>query len=198
MFGRKTDITPDWIIAGLGNPGKKYEKTRHNAGFICIDALAEKYNVKINTLKFNALTGYADINGQKCLLMKPQTFMNLSGEAVAQAAAKYGIPAERVVVICDDVSFTVGSTRIRRSGSSGGQNGVNNIIFMLDTQEFPRIKVGVGKRPDDVTMVDWVLSEFSENELSIIKEAAERVAGAVHETVGGDIDAAMGKYNKIV
>lgn len=198
MFGRKKEPTPDWIVVGLGNPGKKYEKTRHNAGFMCIDILAKKLNIKLNTLKFNALTGAGEINGQNCLLMKPQTFMNSSGEAVIQAVEKYNIPAERVIVICDDVSFTAGSTRIRRNGSSGGQNGINNIILMLDTQEFPRIKVGVGKRPEDITMVDWVLSDFADGEIKLIEEAAERVSGAVFEIVGGNIEAAMGKYNKMV
>ncbi|MBO5869815.1 MAG: aminoacyl-tRNA hydrolase [Clostridia bacterium] len=198
MFKKCTTPTPDWLIVGLGNPGKKYEKTRHNAGFICIDSIADELGIKIKKLKFNALVEHAVINNQNCLLMKPQTFMNSSGEAVIQAVEQYNIPYERVIVISDDVSFSVGSTRVRRNGSSGGQNGINNIILMLDTQNFPRIKVGVGKRPEDVTMVDWVLSDFKDEELEIIKEAAKRVSSAVFETVGGDIDAAMGKCNKIL
>ncbi len=198
MFRKKKTITPEWIIVGLGNPGAKYEKNRHNAGFICIDSLSEKHNIKINTKEFNALTGYGVINGQNCMLMKPLTFMNLSGEAVLEATEKYNIPSERVLVISDDVSFSVGSTRIRRNGSSGGQNGLNNIILMLDTQEFPRIKVGVGKRPDGISMVDWVLGDFSEEDLKLIDDAAIRVSGAIEEIVGGSIDIAMGKYNKIV
>ena len=124
--------------------------------------------------------------------------MNLSGEAVAKAAEAYNIPPERVIVISDDISFSAGSTRIRRNGSSGGQNGLNNIILMLDSQEFPRIKVGAGKRPDGVAMVDWVLSDFTAEELKMLNEAAERVNGAVEEIIGGSIDSAMGKYNKIV
>ncbi len=198
MFRKKETITPEWIIVGLGNPGAKYEKTRHNAGFICIDALSEKHKININTKKFNALIGHGVINGQNCMLMKPQTFMNSSGEAVIQAVEKYNIPAERVLVISDDISFSVGSTRIRRNGSSGGQNGINNIILMLDTQEFPRIKVGVGKRPENVPMVDWVLSNFTDDELKIINDATERVNGAVEEIIGVNIDSAMGKYNKII
>jgi len=198
MFRKKKKTTPEWLIVGLGNPGSKYEKNRHNAGFICIDTLSEKHNIKINTKEFNALTGYGVINGQNCMLMKPLTFMNSSGEAVLQATEKYNIPKERVLVISDDVSFSVGSTRIRRNGSSGGQNGLNNIILMLDTQEFPRIKVGVGKRPDGISMVDWVLGDFSEEDLKLIDEAAIRVSGAIEEIVSGSIDTAMGKYNKIV
>lgn len=197
MFGLKNQPTPEWLIVGLGNPERKYFKNRHNAGFICIDALASEHNIKINNLKFNALTGIGSINGKCCMLMKPQTYMNSSGEAVIQAVERYNIPAERVIVISDDVSFEVGSTRIRRNGSSGGQNGIKNIILMLDSENFPRIKVGVGKRPDDVSMVDWVLSDFTESELTKIDEAAERVSGAVYEIVGGDIDTAMGKYNLI-
>ncbi len=198
MFGIKKASPPEWIIVGLGNPGKKYEITRHNAGFICIDRLAEKCGVKLNKLSFNALTANCSIGGTDCLLMKPQTFMNLSGEAVSAAAEKYNIPSERIVVIADDISFNVGTLRIRRNGSSGGQNGLNNIILMLDTQNFPRIKVGVGKRPESIPTVDWVLSEFGIDEMKIIKEVAESASLAVEEIITADVDSAMGKYNKTV
>ncbi len=198
MLGFKKKPTPEWLIVGLGNPERKYFKNRHNAGFICIDALAREHNIKINNLKFNALTGIGSINGRICMLMKPQTYMNSSGEAVIQAVEQYNIPVENVIVISDDVSFSVGSTRIRRNGSSGGQNGIKNIILMLDSENFPRIKVGVGKRPDETSMVDWVLSDFTESELKLIGEAAEHVSGAVFDIIGGDIDAAMGKHNRII
>lgn len=198
MFGKKKSNPPEWLIAGLGNPGKKYELTRHNAGFICIDKLAEKYGVKINKLSFNALTANCRIGDSDCLLMKPQTFMNNSGEAVSAAAEKYNIPSERIIVISDDISFNVGTLRIRRNGSSGGQNGLNNIILMLDTQNFPRIKVGVGKRPESIPTVDWVLSEFVVDEIAKIKEVAENVGMAVEEIISADVDSAMGKYNKTV
>ncbi len=202
MFKKKCDklgnVTPDWIIVGLGNPGKKYEITRHNAGFICLDYLADKHSIKVSEKRFDALCGIGKIGDKNCLLLKPQTFMNLSGESVLQATEHYNIPAERVLVISDDVSFSVGSTRIRRNGSSGGQNGIKNIIDMIGTQEFPRIKVGVGKRPDDVSMVDWVLSIFEEDEMKDLNEAVERVSLATEEIINNDIDSAMGKYNKTV
>ena len=132
------------------------------------------------------------------IVLLPQTYMNKSGEAIKEAASFYKIPPERVFVVVDDISFDVGQIRIKRNGSAGGQKGLNNIITMLGTQEFPRIKVGTGKRPEETPMVDWVLSDFKDEELEIIKEAAKRVSSAVFETVGGDIDAAMGKCNKIL
>lgn len=192
------EITPEWIIVGLGNPGAKYESTRHNAGFICIDVLAERLGIKINEKRFDSLVGYGELGNKKCLFMKPQTFMNASGEAVIQAVEKYSVPTENVLVIADDICFNVGSLRIRRNGSSGGQKGVNNIIVMLDSQDFPRIKVGVGKRPDDVSTVDWVLGEFSEEDKGALREVAESACGAIEEIVTASIDSAMGKYNKTV
>ena len=198
MFKKKTEIIPEWIVAGLGNPGKKYEKTRHNAGFICIDEVAKTAGVKINKARFDSKTALVLLDGVPCLLMKPQTFMNASGGAVSQACDEYGIPAERVLVISDDVSFNVGSTRIRKSGSSGGQKGVNDIIEMLGTQDFPRIKVGAGKKPEGTAMVDWVLGDFTEEELVTMQEVAERVNSAVSEIVKGNIELAISRYNKIV
>ncbi len=192
------NLPPDWIIVGLGNPGGRYENTRHNAGFICIEHLAEKHRIKINTLAFDSKVGRGMIGNSDCLLMMPQTFMNLSGNAVQKAAKRYGVLPERILVISDDISFNVGSLRIRKNGSAGGQKGVNNIITMLGTQEFPRIKIGAGKRPEDTETVDWVLSKFTFNELKILGEVKENAANAVDEIINGNFDLAMSKYNKTV
>ncbi len=192
------NLPPDWIIVGLGNPGGRYENTRHNAGFICIEHLAEKHRIKINTLMFDAKVGRGMIGNSDCLLMMPQTFMNLSGNAVQKAAKRYGVPPERILVLSDDISFNVGSLRIRKNGSAGGQKGVNNIITMLGTQEFPRIKIGAGKRPEDTETVDWVLSKFTFNELKILAEVKESAANAVDEIINGNFELAMSRYNKTV
>ena len=180
------------IVVGLGNPGDKYHMTRHNAGFLAIDHIAEKHSVKINRSKFKSLCAEATIGGRSVLLMKPQTYMNNSGEAVSEAASFYKIPAENVIVLCDDVNFDAGVLRLRAKGSDGGQKGVRSITEHLGTEGFPRIKIGVGKKPHpDYDMVDWVLSEFG-------KEDKERLFGtfdAVHEGVEkilmGSFDAAM-------
>lgn len=198
FFRKKEKITPEWLIVGLGNPGKKYEYTRHNAGFLCIDRIAEKANVEIKKKAFDALTAYCNIGGHGCLLIKPQTFMNNSGYAVIQAMEHHGITPERLLVITDDISFNVGSVRIRKNGSSGGQKGVNDIIETLGTQEFPRIKVGAGKRPETVTTVDWVLGLFADDEKEALESAKENVSLAVEQIVCGNFDLAMSKYNKTV
>ncbi len=202
MFKKKnkTDMTlpPDWIIVGLGNPGGRYENTRHNAGFICIEHLAEKHGIKINVLSFDSKVGRGMIGNSDCLLMMPQTFMNLSGEAVQKAAKRYGTKPDRILVLSDDISFNVGSLRIRKNGSAGGQKGVNNIITMLGTQEFPRVKIGAGKRPEDTEAVDWVLSKFDYSELKTLSEVKENAAHAVDEIINGSIESAMSKYNKTV
>ena len=186
----------EYMIVGLGNPGRQYETTRHNAGFICIDRLADKHGIKINKLKFKSLMGDGRINGRRCLLLKPQTFMNLSGEAVRDAAEFYKIPAENIIVICDDISLDPGKMRIRRKGSAGGQNGMKNIIFHLNSDNFPRIKVGVGAKPNpNYDLADWVLSHFTKDEAVLIKDVAEKVAGAVEYMVEDKIDKAMSDYN---
>lgn len=186
----------EYMIVGLGNPGRQYETTRHNAGFICIDRLADKHGIKINKLKFKSLIGDGRINGRRCLLLKPQTFMNLSGEAVRDAAEFYKIPAENIIVICDDISLDPGKMRIRRKGSAGGQNGMKNIIFHLNSDNFPRIKVGVGAKPNpNYDLADWVLSHFTKDEAVLIKDVAEKVAGAVEYMVEDKIDKAMSDYN---
>ncbi len=186
----------DYMIVGLGNPGKQYETTRHNAGFICLDLLSEKYNIKVNKLKFKSLMGDGRINGKRCLFLKPQTFMNLSGEAVRDAAEFYKIPPENIIVICDDISLEPGKMRIRRKGSDGGQRGMRNIIFHLKSDNFPRIKVGVGAKPNpEYDLADWVISHFTKDEAKLIKEVADKVIGAVEYMVDGKIDKAMSDYN---
>lgn len=186
----------DYMIVGLGNPGRQYETTRHNAGFICLDLLSEKHGIKITKLKFKALMGDGRINGRRCLLLKPQTFMNLSGEAVRDAAEFYKIPPERIIVICDDISLDPGKIRIRRKGSAGGQNGMKNIIYHLNSDNFPRIKVGIGAKPNpDYDLADWVLSHFTKDEAKLIKEAAEKAVGSVEYMVEDKIDKAMSEYN---
>ena len=186
----------DYMIVGLGNPGRQYETTRHNAGFICIDLLAEKHGININKLKFKALMGDGRINGRRCLLLKPQTYMNLSGEAVREAADFYKIPPEKIIIICDDISLDPGKIRIRRKGSAGGQNGLKNIILHLNSDNFPRIKVGVGAKPNpEYDLADWVLSHFTKDEVKLIKEAAEKTVGSVEYMVEDNIDKAMSNYN---
>lgn len=186
----------DYMIVGLGNPGRQYETTRHNAGFICIDLLAEKHGININKLKFKALMGDGRINGRRCLLLKPQTYMNLSGEAVREAADFYKIPPEKIIIICDDISLNPGKIRIRRKGSAGGQNGLKNIILHLNSDNFPRIKVGVGAKPNpEYDLADWVLSHFTKDEVKLIKEAAEKTVGSVEYMVEDNIDKAMSNYN---
>lgn len=198
IFGKKKEYggSFDYMIVGLGNPGKQYETTRHNAGFICLDLLSEKHGIKVNKLKFKALTGDGRINGVRCLLLKPQTYMNLSGEAVKEAADFYKIPPEKIIVICDDISLEPGKIRIRRKGSAGGQNGLKNIILHLKGDNFPRIKVGIGAKPNpEYDLADWVLSHFSKDEAKLIKEAAEKVIGATEYMVKDNIDKAMSDYN---
>ena len=198
IFGKKKEFSSnfDYLIVGLGNPGKQYESTRHNAGFICIDVLADKYGIKINKLKFKSLMGEGRIEGKRCLLLKPQTFMNLSGEAVRDAVEFYKIPTENVIVICDDISLEPGKMRIRRKGSHGGQNGMRNIIYHLKDDNFPRIKIGIGAKPNpEYDLADWVLSRFSQSEAKLIKQVADDTVSAIEYMVKGDIDKAMSNFN---
>ena len=186
---------PQWIIAGLGNPGRQYEYNRHNAGFLCIDVLSNEHRAKIDRLKFRALTGFAEIAGQRCLLMKPNTYMNSSGEAVGECAHFYQIPPERILAISDDVSFEPGVLRIRRRGSAGGQKGLKSIIEHLGTEEFPRIKLGVGQKPhSDYDIADWVLSNMSKEELKLLRAACEDACKAIELIVAGEMEQAMAKY----
>lgn len=193
---KKEQGTYAFLLVGLGNPGPKYEMTRHNAGFLAMDLLAIEENADIKKLRFHALTGEMHLAGQRCLVMKPQTMMNASGEAVAEAASFYKIPPERVLVLFDDVSLDVGQTRIRRKGSAGGHNGIKSIIAHLGTEQFPRVKIGVGKKPHpDYDLAAWVLGRFPKEEETRLKDALEHAAAAARLIVGGEIDKAMNLYN---
>ena len=186
----------EYLIAGLGNPGKQYEITRHNAGFICLDLFAEKHGFKIDRLKFKSLLGEGRIKGHRCLFLKPQTFMNLSGEAVRDAAEFYKIKPENIIVIFDDVSLDVGNIRIRRKGSAGGHNGIKSIICHLNSDNFPRIKIGVGKKPHpDWDLADWVLKSFSKEELTVLRDVAKDTENIISLMVDGKTEDAMSKYN---
>lgn len=198
FFMKKKPAGPvDFIIAGLGNPGKKYEGTRHNTGFIALEALAEKLNVKVDRVKFKAYYGEGSIGDKRVLLMKPSTFMNLSGEAVTEAMKFYKIPPEQVLVMLDDITLPVGTIRIRRKGSDGGQKGMRSIITLSGSETFPRIKIGVGTKPSpDYDLAAWVLSKFSGEEASTMLEAAKSAADAACMIVQGDINGAMNKYSK--
>lgn len=197
LFKRKSPSgPPEFLIVGLGNPGKKYELTRHNAGFLFADLLADKQGVKISKIQFKSVTADIELAGKKCLLMKPQTFMNNSGEAVKQAAAFYKIPPEKIIVVFDDISLPCGKLRIRRKGSDGGHNGIKSIIYLLNSDKFPRVKLGIGEKPHpDYELADWVLSAFKKDELSALREAAENACSAVELMVQGDIDRAMSNFN---
>lgn len=196
MIFKKSNGGYDYLIVGLGNPGAKYEMTRHNAGFLAVDLLAVKENLNIKKLKYHALVGDAVINGKKCLIMKPQTFMNNSGEAVGEAARFYKIPPERVIVISDDFSFDVGQIRIKRKGSAGGHNGLKSIIAHLGSENFPRIKVGVGKKPNaDYDIIDWVLGRFPKELEKDLKSALENAVDALPYIVNEEIDKAMNLFN---
>ena len=199
MFFRKKfdqNAVYDWLIVGLGNPGKRYAFTRHNAGFLCLDYFAQEKNVKIDRLKFKSLLGEVRLSGKRCLLMMPQTFMNLSGEAVRDAAQFYKLPPERILVLFDDVSLEPGRLRIRRKGTDGGHNGIKNIIYHLGADTFPRIKIGIGEKPHpDYDLADWVTSPFSKEELKTLQTVAERCAEAIELIVDDRIDDAMSRCN---
>ncbi len=196
MFFKKQSSNISWIIAGLGNPEPKYEITRHNAGFLAIDRIAENLNVSIKKMKFHALIGEAELGGERCLLLKPLTYMNKSGEAIAEAMRYYQIPPERVLVLFDDISLDPGKLRIRQKGSAGGHNGIKSIIEMTKSSDFPRIKIGVGKKPHpDYDLADWVLSKFKKEELPLMDESFTHAADAAAMIVSGSIDRAMNRYN---
>ena len=188
-----------YLIAGLGNPDKKYEHTRHNVGFDVIDELAEKYNISISEKKHKALLGKGVIEGQKVVLAKPQTYMNLSGESIVELVHYYKIdPETEMIVIYDDISFAPGNLRIRQSGSAGGHNGIKNIIKCLGTQEFMRIKVGVGEKPKNWDLADFVLGHFSKEERENLEDAIGRAMEAVGYMINGDVAKAMNEYSKKV
>lgn len=186
----------EWIVAFLGNPGLKYNGTRHNAGFMAADAMKKKLGVRINKMRFKALTQTVDIGSHKVLLMKPQTYMNLSGDAIAQAAKFYKVPPERVIVVSDETALPIGKLRIRRGGSAGGHNGLKSIIARLGTDQFPRIRLGVGAPPHpDYDMADWVLAAFKGQDAADMEAVAEKAACAIACYITEGADKAMNKFN---
>lgn len=200
FFRKKATATPsgspEFMVVGLGNPGKDYEMTRHNAGFLTVDHIAVEENVEIKKLKYKALIGDTVINGHRCLLVKPQTFMNNSGEAVREISQFYKIPPEKIIVIFDDISLPCGKLRIRRKGTDGGHNGIKSIIYHLNSDNFPRIKIGVGAKPHpDYNLADWVLSTFKKDELEELKKAIAKAAEVLPFMLDGEIDKAMNKAN---
>lgn len=186
-----------YLVAGLGNPGTQYEMTRHNIGFEVIDYLADQYNVKVKKLKFKSL--YADVNikGEKVLFVKPQTYMNLSGEAIRDFASFYKIPVENIIIISDDINLEAGRIRIRQKGSAGGHNGLKSIIYQLGSDQFPRIRVGVdsGLR-ERMDLADFVLARFQKDEIPVLEDAIIRSSKAVLEIIAASVDSAMNKYNR--
>lgn len=186
----------DYIIVGLGNPGAHYEMTRHNAGFLAMDLLAIEEGFDIKRLKHHALVSDVNISGKRCLVMKPQTMMNASGEAVGEAAKFYKVPPEKIIVVYDDISLDVGKTRIRRKGSAGGHNGIKSIISHLGSENFPRVKIGVGKKPNpEYDLAAWVLGRFPAELEKDLKTALENSTKAVRLIVSDEIDKAMNLYN---
>ena len=201
MFDRfkraaKTHSSPQYIVCGLGNPGLKYEHTRHNVGFLALDFIAAKSDVKVKKLRFKSLCNDANIAGKRVLLIKPSTFMNNSGEAVRDAAAFYKIPPEHTIIIFDDVSLTPGKIRIRMNGSDGGHNGMKSIIYLTGKDTFPRIKIGIGDRPHpNYDLADWVLSNLNKEDFAAIEAQMDNIFNAVSLIIDDKADEAMNKYN---
>ena len=196
LFGRKEEIIPMYLIVGLGNPGKQYDMTRHNIGFHTIDYIADKYGAKLTKLKFKAVYGEATISGEKVYLVKPQTYMNLSGDSVGEMAQFYKIPPENIIVINDDISLDVGRIRVRPKGSAGGHNGLKSIIAHLGSVNFPWVTVGVGERKNpDSDLANHVLGTFSKEDAKVMNEAILDAVDAVELIVSGKTDEAMNRYN---
>lgn len=186
----------EYIICGLGNPGTQYEGTRHNIGFMTIDTLCEKYKLDCKKLRFKSLTCDAMISGKRCLIMKPTTFMNNSGEAVTEAMSFYKIPPERTIIVFDDISLEPGKLRIRRKGGDGGHNGIKSIIYLSGSDMFPRIKMGVGAKPHpDYNLADWVLGHFKKEQAEALETAMDNAVSSIELMVGGKMNEAMNKFN---
>ena len=185
-----------YIIAGLGNPGAKYDSTRHNIGFIALNYLAAKHNIKINKIKYKGLLGEGRIADERVVLLKPQTYMNLSGESIAPAARFYKTEPSGIIVIHDDVSLDAGRLRIREKGSDGGHNGLKSIILQLNSDAFTRIKIGVGDKPPEWELADWVLKKFTDEDIKILSKTVEDTAAAVEEIIKNGAQSAMNKYNR--
>jgi PTH1 family peptidyl-tRNA hydrolase len=190
--------TIDWIICGLGNPGTRYENTRHNCGFMVIDDLAKKTGVSVKRLRFKSLTGVCTINGTKILLMKPSTYMNKSGEAVTEAMRFYKLPPSKALILCDDINLDVGVIRIREKGSDGGQKGLKNIILLSGSDEFPRIRIGVGSKPHpDYSLADWVLTPFLKGESAPLEFALANALTSAELIACGNVTEAMNRFNGV-
>lgn len=186
----------EYIICGLGNPGTQYDGTRHNIGFMTIDTLCDKYKLDCKKLRFKSLTCDAMISGKRCLIMKPTTFMNNSGEAVTEAMSFYKIPPERTIIVFDDISLEPGKLRIRRKGSDGGHNGIKSIIYLSGSDMFPRIKMGVGAKPHpDYNLADWVLGHFKKEQAEALETAMDNAVSSIELMVGGKMNEAMNKFN---
>lgn len=197
MFGKKKfGGSVEYLVVGLGNPDRKYENTRHNTGWLALDYIAEKLDCKVNKIKYKSLIGTCEIGGAKVMLMKPTTYMNNSGQAVVEAMNFYKIPAENVIVIFDDISLDVGKMRIRSKGSDGGQKGMRSIISLSGSQAFPRIKIGIGAKPNpDWDLADWVLSKFTDKEMKDLEKMFENAYKAVELIIDGKMDRAMNLFN---
>ena len=203
FFSRKNDPIHsqasgpvEWIIAGLGNPGRQYENTRHNTGFAAVDALADSMHVTIDRLKFKGQTAVGSLMGHRVLLLKPSTFMNLSGQSVQEAMQFYKIPAERVLLLFDDISLPCGRMRIRRKGSDGGHNGVKNILYLTGKDTFPRVKIGVGQKPNaGWDLADWVLSHYSKEESAVMQQVYEKIPQVCSLILDCRLDEAMNRFN---
>ena len=197
MFGfKKTGGSVEYLVVGLGNPDKKYENTRHNCGWLAIDHIAEKRNCRVNKIKFKSFVGECNVRGRRAMLMKPTTYMNNSGQAVVEAMNFYKIPPENVIVIFDDVSLPVGKMRIRSKGSDGGQKGMRSIIYLSGKDTFPRIKIGIGAKPNpEWELADWVLSRFTKDEQKALTEMFDNANDAIDLMAEGRIDRAMNMFN---
>ena len=185
-----------YLIAGLGNPGREYDMTRHNIGFEVIDYIADKYKIKVKKLKFKSLYQKAELAGEEVILMKPQTYMNLSGESVRDAAAFYKIPHEKIIVISDDINLEKGRIRVRKSGSAGGHNGLKSIIYQLSSDNFMRVRIGVGDK-EGCELADYVLSRFTKEEIPLLEKAIVNAASAIEEIIKNGAESAMNLYNGI-
>lgn len=197
MFFSKKRNVERYLVAGLGNPGMQYEHTRHNAGFRAADCLAEKHSTVFNRHKFDSVFAETEISGKRVIILKPQTFMNLSGKAISRISAFYRIPADHIIIMFDDISLDTGTVRIRRKGSAGGHNGMKDIMEALGTQEIPRIKIGVGERPDrESDLKDWVLGKIPSECEKDFEDALYRAAAAAEDIIVYGVDHAMNQYSK--
>ncbi len=188
---------PEFLVAGLGNPGRDYARTRHNVGFAAVDSICSKYGVECRPLKFSAYGADITVDGRRVLLIKPTTFMNNSGRAVREASSFYKLPPEKIIVFCDDVNFDPGKMRIREKGSDGGHNGLGSIIEQLSSDSFPRVRIGVGKKPSsDTDLASWVLGNIPDEDLEKITKCIEAAPDIMEKIICGNIQDAMGVYNK--